>query len=355
MDTLVRSQADLLTERAELSNALASAPYSYDFFQVLRRLEGLHPEQPRLGLAGRPHLEPLRVRQDVSLHFAPASVSSSGVDQQGRTVVEQAFFGHFGANGPLPIHLTDFVRERIRHVGDRTLSRFLDTFSHRFALYLYRAWVQVRPTASFDRPSGDRFRTYVGSAIGLGAPSRQHRDAAPDEVKLHLSGWLSRHVRPPEGLAALVASFFRLPTQVESFCGHWMLLPESDRTRLGARGLGATLGRGVVLGKSVWDRQHKFRLRLGPMTLAQYESMLPGSSALFKLNALVRQYCCDEFFWDANLLLEAAEVPQMRLGSSGRLGWTTWLGPRRAATPAGDLKLDVAGWVERQPQQSGAA
>lgn len=354
MGAVMRSQADLLKERAELSNALTSAPYSYDFFQVLRRLEGLHPEQPRLGAAGRPHLEPLRVRQDVALHFAPSSVSSSGVDQQGRTVVEQAFFGHFGPNGPLPIHLTDFVRERIRHVGDHTLSRFLDTFGHRFALYLYRAWVQVRPTASFDRPSSDRFRAYVGSAVGLGSSSRQNRDAAPDEVKLYLSGWLSRHVRPPEGLAALVASFFRLPTRVESFCGHWMMLPESDRTRLGARDMSAKLGQGVVLGKSVWDRQHKFRLKLGPMTLSQYESMLPGNSALFKLDAFVRQYCCDEFFWDAQLLLEASEVPQIRLGSSGRLGWTTWLGRRSAATPAGDLKLDVAGWAERQPPVVGA-
>ena len=60
-----------------------------------------------------------------------------------------------------------------------------------------------------------------------------------------------------------------------------------ERT-LPRRAEGATLGSGAVLGGRVWDRQHKFRIRLGPLTLEQYESFLPGGALLRKLVDWVR-------------------------------------------------------------------
>ena len=46
-----------------------------------------------------------------------------------------------------------------------------------------------------------------------------------------------------------------------------------------------------------------------------------------------------EFDWDVQLVLARDEVPGIMLGREGQLGWTTWLGTRRAATDAGDLAL----------------
>ena len=43
-----------------------------------------------------------------------------------------------------------------------------------------------------------------------------------------------------------------------------------------------------------------------------------------------------------NLILRAGQVPAIRLGQQGRLGWTTWLMPRRVASDAADLCLDVS-------------
>jgi type VI secretion system protein ImpH len=39
------------------------------------------------------------------------------------------------------------------------------------------------------------------------------------------------------------------------------------------------------------------------------------------------------------LVLARDEVPGIRLGREGHLGWTTWLGPRRSPTDADDLAL----------------
>jgi type VI secretion system protein ImpH len=208
----------------------------------------------------------------------------------------------------------------------------------------YRAWAQAQPTVSLDRPHDDRFSFYTGALFGLGETSLRRRDAVEDFAKLYFSGLLSRHVRNRDGLVALLTGYFRLPVSVEEYVGHWMTLQEEDRTRLGRAG--AMLGNGVVLGRRVWDCQHKFRIRLGPLDLAHYESFLPGGSALPKLVAWVRQYLSFEFEWDVQLVLKSEHVPKTRLGAFGRLGWTTWLGEYKRPAEAADLTLDAERLLE---------
>lgn len=321
---------------------LEAKPFDHDFFQVLRRLECLYADKPRLGRALRPVDEPLRLAQEPSMSFAPAALSSFSQSGEGRAPrLEQRFFGLLGPNGPLPLHLTDFARERLMHHGDKTFVRFLDVFHHRFLALFYRAWAQAQPTVSLDRPQEDRFGVYVGSLIGVGTANLAQRDAAGDHAKLYYSGLLSRQVRNRDGLQAWLAGFFNIPVSVEQFVGHWMRLPEEDRTRIGVDTEGARVAIGAVLGTAVWDRQHKFRVELGPLTLTQYESFLPGGSAIAKLVALVRQYTCFELEWDARLRLVKREVPKTRLGRFGRLGWTTWLGEYLRKGDAADLTLEA--------------
>jgi type VI secretion system protein ImpH len=128
------------------------------------------------------------------------------------------------------------------------------------------------------------------------------------------------------------------------------------RTRLGRDDL--PLGAGAVLGARVWDHQCKFRIHLGPLTLAQYEAFLPAAPArlggvagggrlLRKLVDWVRFYLCFELDWDVRLRLRRSDVPRLTLGRRGRLGWTTWLGTRPALTDADDLCLDGEMFVER--------
>lgn len=325
---------------AEFFHALQQHPYRYDFFQTMRRIETLFPNKPRYGAALRPMDEPVRLAQEPSLAFAPATLSSfqSAGDAAPYARMEVRFFGLLGPNGPLPLHLTEYARERLMHAGDRTFARFLDIFHHRYIAMFYRAWAQAQPTVSLDRPREDRYSSYVGSLLGLGTPTLRNRDAAPDFAKLFYAGLLARHVRNSDGLAALLSGFFRIPVRLEQFIGHWMTLPVGDRTRLG--GAAGSLGGGAMLGSRVWDRQHKFRICIGPLDLAQYESFLPGGTAIAKIVAWVRQYVNFELEWDLRLILRHQQVPQTRLGRYGRLGWTTWLGRREPrSVDVDDLRL----------------
>ena len=321
--------------------SLADAPYRHDFYQTLRRLECLHDTRPRWGEALRPIDEPVRLGQDPDLSFAPAPLASFSAKDGEAPRLQVRLFGLFGPNGPMPLHVTEYVRERLRLAGDPTLSRFFDLFHHRFLAFFYRAWAQAQPHVSRDRPQADRFTVYVGSFLGMAPSTSRDRDALPDLAKFFHVGALIRTGRDAEGLTHILEHFFRVPVRIEEFVGHWMPLNVPERTALGREG--AALGVGSVLGSRVWDRQHKFRVRLGPLTFAQYESFLPGRSQLRKLVDWVRMYLSFELDWDVRLVLERPEVPKLTLGGGQRLGWTTWLGKRRAAGAADDLCLDAEG------------
>jgi len=329
------------TDRLNYFGRLEAQPYRFDFFQAMRRIECLHADKPRLGSGLRPADEPLRLGQEPAMDFAPATISALRAGKEGRPPrLEVRFLGLFGPNGPLPLHLTDYARERIMHAGDPTFARFADIFHHRILLLFYRAWAQAQPTVSLDRPKDDRFAGFIGSLIGIGSDRLRGRDDAPDHAKLYFSGLLARQIRNADGLQALLTGYFRLSFRVEQFVPHWMTLRAVDRTRVGDRGSSAQVGVGAVLGGRVWDRQHKIRLWLGPLSLAQYESFLPGGKAIKALVSLVRQYLCFELEWDTRLILRGSEVPRSQLGRYGRLGWTTWLGSHPVECDADDLRLD---------------
>jgi type VI secretion system protein ImpH len=334
------------TDALALFAALSEAPYSYDFYQTLRRLECLFEPRPRWGHARRPADEPVRFGQDPELSFPPAPLSSFEPGRDGRPPQLQVrLFGLLGPNGPLPLHITEYARERLRNAGDPTLSRFLDLLHHRFIALFYRAWAQAQPHVNRDRPKEDRYAAYIGSFVGLAPAVFRERDALPDVAKFFHVGALIRRTRNADGLRMILQHFCRVPVHIEEYVGHWLLLQQRDRTALKREG--ATLGRGAVAGHQVWDRQSKFRVRMGPLTLAQYESFLPGGTLIQKLVDWVRLYLTFELDWDVRLVLRTREVPRLMLGQHGRLGWTTWLGTRRADTDADDLCFEAEAFARR--------
>lgn len=379
MDARNRRQADAVA----FLEALSEAPFRFDFYQTLRRLECLYDEHPRWGEAKRPEQERVRFGQDPDLSFAPAALDACEVVEGRLPRLSVRLFGLLGPNGPLPLHLTEYTRERWLNAGDPTLVRFLDAFQHRFIEFFYRAWAQAQPHVNRDRPNDDRFARYVGAFFGTTPGAFHHRDRVPDAAKLFHVGSLIRQVRNADGLAAILGDYFQVAVRIESFVGHWMQLGPGERTHLGREG--AALGAGAVAGARVWDRQHKFRVHLGPLTLEQYRRFLPepkverlggfghvdgssddvGSSsedgegaivsarsvrygdrcALSQLVDWIRMYLSFELEWDVCLWLATPEVPPLRLGARAQLGWTSWLGRRTAAADVHHLCLDAEAFV----------
>jgi type VI secretion system protein ImpH len=335
----------------ELERALSEDATGFDFFQLLRRLEVAHRDKPRLGQSVRVADEPIRLGQEPSLSFPPGSVWGLRPGRAGRPpCLEVSFFGLTGPNGPLPHHLTEYARDRLRNSNDATFARFLDMFNHRMLILFYRAWANGQPTVSADRPEADRFAAYAASLAGLGLPGLRSRDLFPDLAKLHFAGRLGCHTRNPEGLRAMISAHFGVPAAVEEFVGAWLDLPEEDRWYPGGSPAeGKRLGRNTIVGTRTWQRQTKFRVVLGPLNRGQFRSMLPEGKGLRRLNALVQNYVGDELDWDLRLVLDERTDEPMKLGAT-RLGWDAWLGVIPDKRDRQDLLLYPRGIVSRHPR-----
>ena len=332
-----------LNERQRrLFDALAHEPWAHDFFALLRQIEGLSPRLPRLGAALRPSAEPVRLGQDPDLDFAPAAVMSFRANASTPPRIGVRFLGLFGPMGPLPLHLTEYARDRLRNHGDATFARFADVFHHRTLLLFYRAWSQAQPAVQADRAADDRFAKWISALFGQASAPFRGADSVADAAKRHVSGHLARPTRNPESIAKVLRQYFSVPIRVEPYVGHWMPLRSDDRSRLGGAGSRRTavLGVSAVAGGKVWDRQYKLRLHIGPLTHDQYCRFLPGQRSLIELRDWMRQLIGFEMFWDLRLVLKGGEVPALTAGKGGgtsrppELGWDTWLG-RRGPHPDG--------------------
>jgi type VI secretion system protein ImpH len=226
------------------------------------------------------------------------------------------------------------VRDRLRHGGDATMAAFLDVFHHRMLALFYRARASAEPVISLDRADADRFSTFVGSLFGIGTPALRERDEIGDFAKLHFAALLANKTRPASGLLTILRAYFGLPIALEQFVGHWMHLPAEEQSRIGGQEAGNRLGVSALLGASVWDCQHKFRIVIGPVEYADYQRFMPGGESQRRLLAWVRNYVGLALDWDVRLILKKKAVPPMCLNGNTQLGWSTWL---TSVTPACDF------------------
>src|SRR3546814_18457955 len=116
-----------------------------------------------------------------------------------------------GPNGPLPLHLTEYARDRLRNARDPTFIRFLDVFNHRMVSLFYRAWASARPTVRYDRPDEDRFAFSVGALFGLAPASFRYRDDMPDLATPPLQARLAAPTRNAARLVGILKASFHFP------------------------------------------------------------------------------------------------------------------------------------------------
>ena len=309
------------------------AAWRYSFLGLMRRLNAQHPELPAIGEAQRPQEEFVRLGQKASLAFAPREIAD--IEQaEGKTHVRLLGLGMMGPNGALPLHVTDFVRERSESHNDHTLADFLNLFHHRHLSSLHRAWSMAQSTAALDRPHDERFSGYI-DALGNTESGNDH--TLPAHARLAASAHLVRQARNPDGLSSTLSHFFGVPIEVQEFAPRWIDIDPQDRTSLGQPGTASMLGEGAFSGQKVLDRQHQLRIVIGPLSLSQYLSFTPQGHNLPLLREWMRAFVGFEFAWEVQLNIKPDSVPAARLGADAALGWSTWMGkqPEQAQVVAG--------------------
>lgn len=352
---------------AALIQSLVTEPWRFDFFQAIRLLECLNESAPRVGRSRMLREDYVRFGQLLSLAFAPSSLAQPHQDsrKEGRPQkVTVEFTGLTGPNGPMPLRLTEFIRNRIRGIQDpdaplftsdspvepgslapkdSTLAEFIDLFHHRMIALFYRAWAVTQKSVDFDRKEDRSFAEWIASLCGLGLPELDGLDSIPTWEKLPFTGLLACQTRHAGGLEGILSATFSTRAKIFSFTGHWINIPPEERCLLGRRDHPGSLGRTCVVGARVWDQNLKFTIQLGPMTLAQFRGFLPGEGCHQRLHDWVAFYTRRQYYWKAVILLKKEEVPKICLGRTGQLGYTSWLGILPFRHDPGDYQVRGGG------------
>lgn len=284
------------------------------------------------------------------------------------------------------------------------LRSWLDLFNHRLTSLFYRAWEKYRfypgyergvarallaatatagrgrsPLAPRPEAEHDWFTHTLLNFLGLGlSPLRDRlrvhwfppKDVEPGEsvsavrrtvlavnivegpdlpiaiariddlALIYYAGLLSHRPRNAVSLTAILNDFFGLPMEVLQFQGQWLILDEANQSRMGGENANNSMGLNLVAGERVWDVQSKIRIRIGPLTRAEFTAFVPDrrvpgdlgdarNGSFFLLVHLVRLYLGPEFDFDVQLVLKASDVPPCKMSSrpgvvGARLGWNSW-------------------------------
>jgi type VI secretion system protein ImpH len=339
-------------EDLAVAEQLQREPYRFEFFQAVWLLDQMRresgqaadlPPEPLIGQDLSPIEEPVHFRSSVSASFPANAVHAIAVPpaEDGTRPVQMTvnFMGLTGPVGVLPQHVTMQLIQ-LQRANDHRLAAFQELFDHRLISLFYRAWEKYRVSVMYERCrrasrsiDHETFTRCVLSLCGFGYPSLLERQAFRDEGLAFYSGHLAHHPRNAVGLSALLSDVLDARVVVEQFVGRWYAIEPEEVSRLPsrtARGPAfARLGTDLTLGERVFLVDRLFRLVIGPLTLAQYESLLPIGGWFAAVQDWIRTYAGAEFDATIHLTLRADHVPPCRVGKGGsRLAWTSFVGSR---------------------------
>ncbi len=314
-----------------------------DFFRMLALLER---DGHRFGRSGGPDREPARLGQSVRLAFATQDVAQLN-KRPGSEVPEVAVnvLGLLGPEGPMPLHITRWVMERMSNrwfagdnasaLADTSFLDFVNMLQHRMLALYWRAWAEARPEIQLAHDDGGRVSAMLRAFAGLGMPGSATSDGRIDDAKLHHATNLVQDRNDPERLVSFLSTVIDAPVTLQEFVGHWMELPERLQTRLGVQHCG--LGTGAVAGARSFDRQSRAELQVGPLSVEKFRAFLSDSALWDRLRHAIIAAAGKELEFDLRLILRASDVPAARIGEAV-LGRTAWVNPP-GDKDADDLKV----------------
>ncbi|PLY99966.1 type VI secretion system baseplate subunit TssG [Burkholderia sp. WAC0059] len=330
--------ADGRLPAAALIRELVARPQRFDLFQAISLLERIGPRP--LG-HGDGSGETVRLRGRVSLAFEASDVCRvreisppDDAAESCRYILETSVLTLAGANGPLPMPFTELVLAR-RSARDYATADLLDIFNHRFLAFLYRGRKKHVLALDAGAPESSALVACLDALGGLGLRSGA-RDPHGGRLWISHAGLFGGTPRSMAGLLALLSDRLGLKVRGTQFVGCWREVDARDTLCAGTalRESGASrLGGRQVLGRRVWDQAGGIRLNFDDLSPAAFESLLPGGAAHALTAWLVDRYLPQALEVQC-VLHRVSPIPACVLGgvSPVRLGWTSWLASRSAAS-----------------------
>jgi type VI secretion system protein ImpH len=301
---------------------LLAEPQRFEFFQAVRLLLlwlGEHGVPQRRALERH-----LRFRNSLALGFPAGQVEAlvpvRVADEPPHFHLTPTFMGLLGAHGGLPAHVTERIAAWEHGQPDAQLAEapraFLDIFTTRMLTLFYGAWRKYRVEHAVA-DGRDAFLPLLLALAGFG-PGTPHEGVA-DSTLARYAGVLGQRPASAAVLAQVLTHHFGVPVALQEGVGYWDRLAPGEQSALGsamggpAGSYSAVLGQAAVLGERCWRPDLRVRVRIGPLTRAQFERFLPRAAGAGALRTLLGLFGAPTLTYEVVLVLARSELRPMRL------------------------------------------
>ncbi len=244
--------------------------------------------------------------------------------QQTAHVINTQQIGLFQVMTALPDHYLDLMLKN-QHTNDNTMRDFIHMFNQHWIALCYLAWSNSRPYLDHGLDANDN--AYRQQMCAISGQTASTSSALHHDSRLYYAGLLRQRHLSARQLGQLLQDYFQIPVTVLQNQGQWLAISDHEQWRMPAAketGERILLGINSHLGQRSWDCQYKLRIQLGPLTLTQYNAMLPGTRAHQQCLEWIRRACPAHMSFDLQLRLHQDHVPNWHV-SKQRLGYNTWL------------------------------
>lgn len=320
---------------------LIKQPQQFEFYQAVNLLETWLKQRLGCGVAT------IKFSNNPSLQFASTDIADLQISPEKYANLTINFMGLTSPQGLLPIHYTEQILHLLQ-AKEPALAECLNWLQQRTFAFFYQAWrkhhaVQTEPTV-------------VHLLQGL-TGQRLVMQRATSSMPANFYIYYAQHFyKQPtaSSLSQLLSDYFATPIVVKELQGEWLQIASEQTTRLQTIGeANNRLGIDMTAGNRIWQCQHKFRLRIGPLNTQQLAQFLPSGTALLTLKRLVRSCIGAQLQFALQVVIKADCIPAWQLNDNSlQLGWSTWLNSRTRQMDADDIILeerqDVASQLHRK-------
>jgi type VI secretion system protein ImpH len=313
-------------EADHIKRDLLEKGHEFSFAQAIRllRLAGARAEAP-LDPADCSKAKQIRILPNNSLSFPPADIA--GIDEiegeVSRFRVTANFLGLYGHSSPLPTFYSEELLDEA--TLDESVSRdFLDIFNHRIFALFYRCSLKYSLFFQLMEEAGSEVEERLFCLAGLGSPLLRE----DMEIAVPLCRYLGLITQYPHSACGLETilrdAFSGVLVEVVQCIKRTVKIPPHQLISVGSNG--CSLGIDSCIGGEVEDATGQFRLRIGPVSLEDFNRMLPGNPLNEKLIAMTRFYLVEPLQFDIELILAENECRPIRIGMEmSRLGLDAWV------------------------------
>ncbi len=311
----------------ELKLDLLREGHAFSFLQAIRLLRRLSWDQQGDIQKDMPSADVIRIRPKLSLSFPPADISQireTEIDDQTGYDVTANFLGLYGSSSPLPTFYTEDLMAEAAE--DESVSRdFLDFINQRIFELFYECCIKYRQSFQVFEANSQPHLERLFCLLGMG--DKPVREAVADPYQLiRYIGLLTQRPRSSMGLEAILRDVLEgIPVSVVPCIERKARIPEDQKLFLGSMAHG--LGINATIGEEVLDRMGKFKIRLGPLETAAFQSFYPGEDNYRLTCFLTDFYVLENLEYDVEVILAEGEAKTVCLGdpNRARIGLNTWI------------------------------